>query len=287
MHQIHSNFQSIVPPWKNQIAKPATQPVQTTNTQVMQVFTSQNVVLNLTTKEGDNVSISLAASTQSDFLKYQETRQDNEGGYVRQSQMYSSDSEKNFKMTVDGDLSEQERKDIGKVLKTIDNMMADFVQGHLEPAIEKAGKLSQLDTISGLSLDMSYTRNVLVAQQTEVQVGSDPLGTTYDSQGQLTETRPAIASQQPESTQPQSQVSAEADDVSTIVAKQLAQVQKFADSLLGAVKQIFDKYRQRVEKLNPDDGFGPSLIDRMHNDVLAKLSDEHIIQSQESPASVA
>jgi len=281
MYQIQCNYPSMVPPWNGQISKPTSQAVQVANTQVTLVSTNQEVVLNLTTNEGDKISISLAARTQSDYLKYLETGQDKEGSYARQLQMFSTNSEQNFTMTVEGNLNEQERKDIDKVLKTIDKMMTNFVQGHLEPMMTKANGLPQLDNISGLSLKMSYTRDVLVAQQTEIQRVSDPLGTTYDSRGQLTGMRPVLATEQPKFTQPQSQITAEADDLSTAMAKQLTQVREFSTRLSSAIKQIFDKYRQYVEKLNPDDAFGPALIDHMHKDLLAKMLNENIAQPQE------
>jgi DnaJ-domain-containing protein 1 len=287
MHQIQCNYQSMVSPWKGQISKPTSQAVQVANAQVTLASTSQNMVLSLTTNEGDKISLSLAARTQSDYLNYLETGQEKQGDYAHQLQMFSTASEQDFTMTVEGDLNEQERKDIGAVLKTIDKMMANFVQGRLEPMVAKANKLSQLDTISSLSLEMSYTREVMVAQQIEVQRVPDPLG-TYDSQGQLTDTPPAIARPLPESTQLRSQVTAEANDLSTVMAKQLAQVREFSDRLHGAVKQIFDKYRQRIEKLNPDNVSGTALIDRMHKDLLSKMLKEHIAQTQgEDAATVA
>jgi hypothetical protein len=272
MQQIQCNSQSMTSPWNGQTSKPASQTTKVADTQLAQVSASQNVVLNLTTNEGDTVSLSLAARTQSDYLNYLETGQNEQGAYAHQLQMFSTASQQDFTLTVQGDLNQQERQDIGKALRTIDQMMSDFVQGHLEPMIAKAQNLTQLDTISGLSLQMSFTQGVLLAHQTEVQGGSDPLGAIYDSQGQLTRTRPAIASQPPESAQLRSRAAAQADDLSSAMAQQLAPVRDFAERLQGALKRIFDKYRQRADKLNPNDAFGPSLIDRIHKNLLAKMS---------------
>jgi hypothetical protein len=284
MQSIQGNYLGMASPWNANVSKQPSQSVQIAKTQLASVSTSQDVALNLTTDEGDKISISLAASTQSDYLNYQVAGQDQDGNYAGQLQMFSTNSEQDFTMTVEGNLNDQERKDIGQVLKTIDKMMTNFVQGRLEPMIAKAGKLTQLDTISGLYLKMSYTRDVLVAQRTETQTVSDPLGATYDSQGKLTETPPALAPQQSESTQPQSQVTAEADDLSTAMAKKLAQVREYADRLSDAVKQMFDKHRHHVEKLNPHDAFGPALIGRMHKDLLAKMLNDNIAQPQEEHA---
>jgi hypothetical protein len=265
-------------PWKGNTAKQPLQSVQIANTRTTQVLSSGNVALNLTTNDGDKVSISLAASTQSDYLNYMAIGQDTEGDYASQLQMSSTKSEQGFTMTVEGDLNEQELKDIGTALKTIDKMMTSFVQGRLEPIVAKADKSSQLDSISNLSLKMSFTQNALTIDRTETQYVNEPQGGTYDAQGRMTESRPAP--NQSGSAQLQNRIMAEADDLSTNMAKQLAKMRKLADHLSDAVRQIFDKNRQYVKKLNPDDAFGPALIDRMHKDLLAKMLKANTIQPQ-------
>jgi hypothetical protein len=280
MQGIQGNCQNAAAPWTGQTSKSASQSTKNTSTQLTSVSTSQGVELDLTTKEGDKVSISLAASAQADYLHYLETGQDANGAYAQQLQMYSARSEQGFTISVDGNLSDQERSDLRKVLSTIDSIMADFVQGNLDPIAAKADKLSQLDTVSGFSLDMSYSRYV---QQTNIQTTSDPLA-TYNSQGQLAGTQAAAASEPSGSAQILNQVAANADDATTAMAKQLAQVQDSVKHLLGALRRIFDKHRQQVEKSNPNDASAPALIDRMHDDLLAKMSNAQTAQPQEEAA---
>jgi hypothetical protein len=258
-------------PWRGQSSKPAAQAAQVSNTQFASVSTSKDVVLNLTTAEGDKVSISLAASSQSDYLNYLETGQDADGSYARQLQMFSTASSQDFTMSVQGDLNEQELKDLGTVLTTVDKMMTNFVQGRLEPMMAKAAKLARLDTVSELTLEMSYSRQVSVAQQTQVQQAPDPLGTTYNAQGQLNDAQLAAAPVESDAAQLQSQIATDADNLSTAMAKQLARVQDYADYLHNALNRIFDKHRRHVEKSNPNNAAGPALIDRIHKDLLDKM----------------
>jgi hypothetical protein len=266
MQRIQCN-QPNVTPWSGQTSKSASQAAKTTDTRLKSVSTSQNMVLNLTTDEGDKLSISLAASAQSDYLQYRETGQNADGRYARTVQMYSMQAERSYSITVDGNLSDEELSDIGQVLTSIDSMMSDFVQGRLEPILAEADKLSGLDTVSDFSIDMTYARNVTSAHQTQVQT-ADSLGTIYDSNGQIAESPSATAL--PQVAQLRNQAASEADDVTSAMAEQLAKVQDSVQKLLDALQQIFDKHRENVENSNPNDGFGPALIDRMHSDLLAK-----------------
>lgn len=270
MQRIQCN-QPNVTPWSGQTSKSASQATKTTDTRLKSVSTSQSMVLNLTTEEGDKLSISLAASAQSDYLRYRETGQNADGRYARTVQMYSMQSERSYSITVDGNLSDQELSDIGQVLTSIDSMMSDFVQGRLEPILAEADKLSGLDTVSDFSIDMTYARNVTSAHQTQVQT-ADSLGTIYDSNGQIAETPSATATALPQVAQLRNQAASEADDVTSAMAEQLATVQDSVQKLLGALQQIFDNHRANVENSNPNDGFGPALIDRMHSNLLAKAS---------------
>ncbi|MGD9246358.1 MAG: hypothetical protein PVI60_00285 [Desulfobacteraceae bacterium] len=79
-------------------------------------------------------------------------------------------------IAVEGDLNKQERREIGKVIQTIDRMMGHFVQGELNPMMVKAHKLQGLETVDSLVMEISYERRVLVAQQNQAAVSYDQTG---------------------------------------------------------------------------------------------------------------
>jgi hypothetical protein len=270
MQQIQSNCQGMTSPWWGQNFKTNAQASQVANARMTSVATSQDVALNLTTTEGDTVSISMAASAQADYLKYLETGQDENGVYAHQLEAYSADSQQSFSMTVNGDLNQEELDDIGQALKIIDRMMGSFVQGRLEPVLAQAGKLAQLDTVSDLALDMSYTKSVLVVQQSQVQNAAATPNSESGSRSQLADAG-RTSSSLAQSTQ--SQLSMEAAELSASMAKQLSLVKEFTKQLHSSVQQIFDKYRQRLQQSNSNDSFGTNLIDRIHDDLAAKLGE--------------
>lgn len=266
MNQIQCSNQSAFASWNGLAMKSASQSAQVTNTQTTLAAKSQNVSLSIFTKDGDTVNISLAANSQAAYLDKVQTGQ----GKTAVSTTLASASQQNFTISVQGDLSAEEAADISKVLTTVDKMLGSFVNGRLKPMSAQAQQLTQLDTIDGLSLQMNYSQAVAVTRQTAVQAGSNP-GVTYDRQGNLVGASPSAAPAQSAVTQQQNQAAAAADDLTSLMARQLARVHEFTEHPFAAVKQIFDKYSQQLQQSNPDDTFGPALLGRMHNNLLSKM----------------
>ncbi len=267
MSQIQCSTQSASSLWNSQVFKSPSQSAQVTNTQTILSSKSQNVLLSISTKDGDTVNISLAANSQAAYLDSLKS----EPGKAAVSTTLAAASQQDFTITVQGDLSAEEATDIGQVLTTIDRMLGSFVNGRLEPMAAQAQKLTQLDTIDGVSLQMNYSQAVSITQQTIVQAGSDPLGVTYDRQGNLVGASPSVSPAQSATTQLQSQAAAAADDLTATMARQLARVREFTEHPFGAIKQLFDKYSQQMQESNPDDTFGPALLGRMHKKLLSKM----------------
>jgi hypothetical protein len=242
------------------------QSTRLSQTQVAFTEEDRNVELNLVTKEGDTVTLSLAGRYQGLSIGYREAGQDETGAYANQFWLASGEYEQNFSMRIEGDLSAEELKEIGQVLKTIDKMVKHFVNDRLRPLMQKARQLGKSETIAGLELSMSYSRRVLVAEQSERQA-------TYDPQGRLAETPQVIGGEISESADPLAQATAEADALSAAMARQMEQVRAFADRMTGAVTRIFDHHRRQVADWKKEGEPAMALINRMHKALLAQMSD--------------
>ena len=272
MNQIQSSSQRATSSWNRQTSKPFCQTGQMSSTQTIQGSERQDVALSITTKDGDTITLSLASNYDSIYQDDQKYGQ----GKAMESTMYSTTSQRQFTMTVEGNLDEQERMEVDKVVKTVDQMLNNFVNGRLKPMMAQADKLSDLDTIGDLSLKMSYSRDILVAEHTQVTAGFDPTDITYDRLGQLVAAPRTGTSQTVAPTDSaKNQVTAAADDLTKAMARQLARVREYADRPFSAIKQIFDKYRQQVKNLTSSDAFGPSLIDHMHKKLI-----DHVLNDQ-------
>jgi len=66
---------------------------------------------------------------------------------------------------VQGDLNRRERREIRKVIETINRMMRGFVHGKLNAMAAGTRGLQNLKTIDSMEIEMSYERQVMVARQ--------------------------------------------------------------------------------------------------------------------------
>ena len=120
--------------------------------------------LNVTTAEGD--TITLSANLESDFraVNYQSKVQD-DGKTVDVNAKYAEFSLKQeFGVTVQGDLNEQEVKDLEKLFRKVANIFKQYLNGNDAEALAKTAKLAdrfgKLSSLSGLDLNVSVERSV-------------------------------------------------------------------------------------------------------------------------------
>ncbi len=142
------------------------------NTEASQVALHLRKSTNLTlyTAEGDKVTLSSFSSLDAGYTTY--TSQGMTDGRVRQTEGMAAyfSTEFAYQLSVEGDLSKDELKDIQKAFKTIGKMAGDFFSGNTGKAIERATKLSGFDTISSFEAVLHYERSASMeyARTTEV-----------------------------------------------------------------------------------------------------------------------
>jgi hypothetical protein len=149
--------------------------------------------------------------------------------------------EREIQLTVEGELNRQERREIRKVLKTINKMMAQFVQGKLVPMMNKAKKLGGLETIDSLELSMSYERQVLVAQQNQVSVAYDQYG--QSASAPTVDEKPAPL-----------QFAVEARSLARDMAKEVKTAAVPGERFLAMAKNLFKAHHRRARRLHPMGG---------------------------------
>jgi hypothetical protein len=239
---------------------------QMSQTQLAAKSETRHLEMNLVTAEGDKVTLSFDSQSMTLMAGYQEAGSSSEGSYTRQGYLSARTFERSMSLTVEGDLNDQEKKDIRKVIHTLKKMMHHFVSDKIRPMMAKAQKLGKLDTVAGLDIEMSYSRQTLAAEQQQIS-------TTYNQQGQVTapqEETPAPV----ENTPTWDDVASQADTLTDAMARQMSSVQAFIDRMQGSIRKIFDDFRQQMAALNPDDNTGPALIADMHENFLAKVLEQ-------------
>ena len=120
--------------------------------------------LSVTTADGDKITLS--ANLESDFRAVNYKSQVEGGGTTTNVEAkyaeYSLKQE--FGVTVEGDLSEQEVKDLTKLFRKVANIFEKYLNGQDEAALAKTAKLverfGRLSSLSGLDLNVDVERSV-------------------------------------------------------------------------------------------------------------------------------
>ncbi len=145
-------------------------------TQLAAISSSRSLDMDLVTEEGDKVTLSIDTQRSAIYAAYGEVDVDDDGFSGQWGEFSGGTFEREVSFSVEGDLNKQERREIRKVIKTLNRMMNNFVNGKLNPMAAKAQKLQDLETIESMDVEMSYERQVLVAQQTEAAIAYDRTG---------------------------------------------------------------------------------------------------------------
>lgn len=208
--------------------------VSASQTQLAAISTSRSLDLNLVTEEGDKVTLSMDAQASAIYFDSTSVSMADNGDYrYSRSELAAGSSQYNLSLTIEGDLSEEEQREIRKVIKTLSKMMDRLAAGNVQPDVAVANKLSGLDTIAGLDAHLSYERQVVVARQTETTA-------VYDRTGELTntdaETKGREFSSLPEK--------AKADEMANEMARHLRKAGAPWVHKMKAVERLFEARRK-------------------------------------------
>lgn len=261
---------------------------QRLDTQVIGVAASNDFTgrLSVTTAEGD--TITLSADLESDFraVNYKSHVEGN-GKTVDFEAKYAEFSLKQeFGVTVEGNLNEQEVKDLEKLFRKVANIFKQYLNGYDDEALAKTGKLTErfgrLSSLSGLDLSVDVERSVTILA---AQVASDVIGRSALPTGQQPQTSAttshtatpgvapsaAAAIPQPSSgttapTQPSVDAVAPASDQATrlVVPAQDASQQK------SLVQQVLDALKDTRVESHKVGKYLPDFLKKLRED----LSDE-------------
>ena len=122
--------------------------------------------LSVTTAEGD--TITLSADLESDFRAVDYKAQaEGDGKTVGVDAMYAEYSLKHeFGVTIEGDLNEEEVKDLTKLFRNVANIFKQYVSDQDDEALAKTAQLAErfgnLSSLSGLDLSVDVERSVTV-----------------------------------------------------------------------------------------------------------------------------
>lgn len=133
---------------------------------------SETMSLQLTTKEGDNVTLDFRQM----YAEYQSYKQEQHGEqgangvrhFESREAMEMTAFEERFAFSVEGDLNEEELAAIFDVFEQVDRLANDFFGGNLEDALQKAMALNiDYGQLESMSLNLTQTSVEVVRYQQE------------------------------------------------------------------------------------------------------------------------
>ncbi len=211
--------------------------------------------LSVTTAEGD--TIRLAADLETDFRA---GRFYGYGGSEEAAVNVGAESthytiQRNFGITVDGELNEQELSDLEKLLQKISTIFHGFVEGQDEAALAHTVSLAErfrgLGTLSSLDLSVEVVRSVTVVATSSVTPGGAPATTAAIPQLSNGTTAPTPSSDSSE------------DGHLALPGKDTP--------LASLIQQVFEALKEVETELQKFQKYLPDFFEKLHEDILGSL----------------
>ena len=151
------------------------------------IFKAQSSSIDILTAEGDKVSISFSAA-QGKSLYEQSSANQSSSSYELQQSSYSK---RNFSYNVEGDLNEDEKAALGKLIEDVSRIQKSFFAGDIEKAFEKAAELS-IEPSQIASFSMNLTQQTSISQKYNQVANNQNDETQRESQRIAQQLIPAI-----------------------------------------------------------------------------------------------
>ncbi len=141
----------------------------------------QNTDITIVTAEGDKVTLSSDLQFQTTHATYEALVRTKTNFVSLHSESIGVDASRELSVSVDGDLSKEELRDINKALRIIEEIMRGFLSGDIDHLMSKAMKISKLKSISSLEANLQYERSMSIDQQFVKEVAFAPTEVTGET----------------------------------------------------------------------------------------------------------
>lgn len=144
----------------------------------------QSTDITIITDQKDRVTLSFDADFQTSYTTYTGLAANNNGYAKVEGKYFAFDLSLEQSISVEGDLNEQELKDIKKVIKRLGRIMKKFLAGSLDDVAQKAGKLlKNMKTIDSVDARIEFTKSALMLDKKYVEATAlSPMDTDQNIQ---------------------------------------------------------------------------------------------------------
>ena len=111
--------------------------------------------ISISTSDGDVVTISSYEEFHTGYYSYQDITSRNGNLSYQEGKQFELSAEKKFSLSVEGDLSKQEIKDIKKSLRLINKVLNNYQNGDIEKVLKNISKIGNWIPLQTLKLQYS------------------------------------------------------------------------------------------------------------------------------------
>ncbi len=208
--------------------------------------------ISILTSEGDVVTISSHEELHTGYYSYQEATSGSGSLSYQEGKQFELSASKEFSLSVEGDLSKQEIKDIKKSLRLINKILKGYQSGDIEKVLKNVSKIGKLDNIASLEAAIQQVSSVSYTQQSIAN-------TAYPTVGEIEQDSQEAATDGPSTSAMHDNKIAEVEDnepeeKDTEVSSPYIQkdINNVSDKMVEAVKKTNekpDKLARSVQKL--------------------------------------
>ncbi|HIE65394.1 MAG: hypothetical protein ABGX83_08200 [Nitrospira sp.] len=241
--------------------------------------------ITLFTQEGDKVTLSSSASLDVGFATYNSQGLINGAVSETSAEAFYLNQEFGLELTVEGDLNEQELKDIVKALKTVKKLSYDFFSGRTDHAIKRVSKLNGLETISGFDVCLQYDRSASV-QTASTQVLTPPSPAPIEEAGLPQESADLLGGPESKST-----LTAELGELVQKMEEVVVNSPAESATLTGHVNRFLEHFLEKFSQNNHESQFEFQVIRKIQVELVQRFveaakSEETGIRSNAEPIEV-
>ena len=235
----------------------------------LSVSESQSKDITIFTDEGDRVTISSNEQSHAQYLtyeglarkrvssEYQGHALTKESLAMFKGERFEFENSRSISISVEGDLNEQELKDIKEALKKIDKVMTDFLhRGDMVDAAVKSMEIGKLDTIASLEANYRYEKSAIL-EQTSLKEE-----TTY-SRSRNPETSPLSKIENP-----LNHLKTLIEELTNIIKESEIEPSRFKKS----IQKLFSDYKNNPTENEPRDNHRIRMTEWIETELLKKLS---------------
>jgi hypothetical protein len=129
----------------------------------LQTSRALDAELKIVTDEGDTVTLSLGTETDVSLATYSGQVRGNGGKERLRANFLRVSSRNDVNVQVDGDLNQQERADIDRLLSRVGRALRSFLRNHVGAAIHQLLSIGNLGSLAGFDLKATRTEKTTTA----------------------------------------------------------------------------------------------------------------------------